>query len=381
MHDHCRLCAAPALQRWLTLPRMPRNVSRLLREDELGQDSPVALTIYQCDECGLVQLCDFLADDYYDDYVMTVSHSPQMQHYQQTQADYFVRAFNLAGQTVLDVGCGDGYYLHCLSQSGAIPVGIEPSAAFRALAHSRGFTIHAGSIGRQSDIPGAPYAAFVIRQVLEHIRDVNDFLQGIRRALAPGAVGLIEVPSLEQALEYTRFYDFFPDHVNYFSQRVLRVALERNGFAVQEMRRGMHGEYHEAYVILEPPAAGTALQQVVDSLSASLRAFVASHTERGQCVAVWGAGAKGLVTLATAQVDSIAVVIDSDPHKQGRYTPISHVKIMPPDYLRQHPVDAVIITAMTYRDEIIAQLQELGFTGAIAVLGPTLEIVNEDSSE
>jgi hypothetical protein len=64
--------------------------------------------------------------------------------------------------------------------------------------------------------------------VLEYILDVIGFLLAIRESLKPGATGLVQVPSLEQ--EGARFYDFFPDHLNYFSARTLRLALERTSY-------------------------------------------------------------------------------------------------------------------------------------------------------
>ncbi|WP_163540404.1 methyltransferase domain-containing protein, partial [Klebsiella pneumoniae] len=77
--------------------------------------------------------------------------------------------------------------------------------------------VEAGYVTADRRLADGPFDGFVTRQVLEHVPDINDFLIGIRRNLKPGAYGLIEVPSLEKALEDRRFYDFFPDHLNYFS--------------------------------------------------------------------------------------------------------------------------------------------------------------------
>ncbi|WP_204308421.1 hypothetical protein, partial [Escherichia coli] len=61
--------------------------------------------------CRFVQLSDTLDDDYYDDYLMTTSHSNQMQSYQRDQAQDFVIRFDLKGKHVREMGCGDGNYL------------------------------------------------------------------------------------------------------------------------------------------------------------------------------------------------------------------------------------------------------------------------------
>jgi len=224
-------------------------------------------------------------------------------------------------------------------------------------------------------MPDAPYDAFVTRQVLEHVPDPNDFLQGIRQSLGSDGVGLVEVPSLEQGLENLRFYDFFADHLNYYSTHVLRYALERNGFEVLEVVRGMEGEYNVALVRKIPEDNFANLQDTVALITRELHDFVTSCRTQGKRIAVWGAGGKGITVMAVTRLQGIAYAVDSDPHKQGRLMPVSHLPIFAPEKLLSEPVDAVILTALAHREEILKELREtLRFRGVIAVLGPRLQI-------
>jgi hypothetical protein len=91
---------------------------------------------------------------------------------------------------------------------------------------------------------------------------------------------------------------------------------------------------------------------------------------RRRTVAVWGAGAKGLATLALVGGDELSYVVDSDPHKQGGLTPVSHLPVVPPARLREQPVDVAVLSALAYRHEIVAKLRsELGFGGRIVEIG------------
>lgn len=376
----CRLCARDELRPFLVLPHSAGNVSRVLSQEEIGKVPAVTVRVYECGRCGLVQLVESLGSAFYDDYLMTTSHSPQMQHYQETQVAEFVGRYGLRGNRVIEAGCGDGAYLARLAAAGVDAVGIEPSARFRQLALQRGFRVLAGYVTAQTPIPEGPYAAFVTRQVLEHVPDPHDFLRGIRESLVPGAPGLVEVPSLDQALEHRRFYDFFPDHLTYFSDRTLRLLLEINGFVVDEVVRGMGGEYLVATVRLDAPAGQSNLQENTDRLVAELREFLTKERLAGRRVAVWGAGGKGIAALAVAQAEGILYVVDPDAHKQGRFTPVTHLPIVPPDRLATEPVDTVLVTALAYRNEILEQLLgPLGFAGNVVVLGPRLEFVRERS--
>jgi SAM-dependent methyltransferase len=348
----------------------------LLRHNELQSDIPIDLYVYECPECGFVQLAQMLDPSFYDDYLMTSSHSAQMKTFQQAQASEFVRRFGLSGKRVIEVGCGDGNYLDYLRQAGANVAGIEASSRFQELSRKRGFTVFSGYVSRESAIPEAPWDGFVTRQVLEHVPDPNGFLQGIRASLASSAAGLVEAPSLEQSLDNGRFYDFFADHVNYFSARTLRYALERNGFEVIDVSREMGGEYNVVLVRIAQGSELTGLQRIVDTLTEEIRDFIESYRRIGKRVAIWGAGGKGVTALAVANVRGVAYVIDSDPYKQGLFTPVSHFPVVAPNMLVKDPVEAVVITALAYRDEIITQLRkEIGFTGQIAIIGHHLEIV------
>ncbi len=368
--QRCRLCGENALRVRLQLNGAPRNISRLLRQDELDGDSFVDLDVCECAECGLVQLPSTTESLDYDDYLMTVSHSPQMQAYQRRLARDFVERFNLMAKRVVDVGCGDGNFMQCLREAGALVSGVEPSAQSRRLASERGFTVWSGYVLRDAPIPDGPYDAFVTRQVLEHAPDPIGFLREIRRSLFPDGVGLIEVPSLEKSVGDGRFFDFFADHLNYFSEHTLHLALQRSGFEVTDCRREMNGEYNVALVRASARLDVTSLQAAVDSTRRDMIAAIVPLAAQGKRVAVWGSGGKGIAALAAIPLPDVAYVIDSDPHKQGLFTPVSHLPVVAPHKLLEDRVDVVLVTALAYRDEIVAQLRdELGFKGRVMILG------------
>lgn len=373
----CRLCHAADLSTALVLTNAPRNVQRLFRRDELARDQAVELRVLRCERCGLVQIEPLLDGDYYDDYMMLATHSPQVQDYQARQSRAFVDRFGLQGRSVKEVGCGDGSYLNHLRAAGCVPAGIEPSDRSREIALQRGHAVEAGYVTADRVLAGAPYDGFVTRQVLEHVPDINGFLTGIRRNLMPGAAGLVEVPSLDKALADRRYYDFFPDHVNYFSARTLRLALEMNGFEVLDVVHDMFDEYVVAHVRNAGHPDLGEIAGTASSLAQELRSFIGAHRARGEKVAVWGAGGKGLVSLATAGIMEIDLLVDSDPNKLGLLTPVTHLQVQAPEALREAGCAAIIVTAMAYKAEITRTLtDELGFRGRIVYLGHHLELLD-----
>jgi hypothetical protein len=54
----------------------------------------------------------------------------------------------------------------------------------------------------------------------------------------------------------------------------------------------------------------------------------------------------------TGIAGNIRYVVDSAPFKQGKFTPATHLPIVAPERLRSDPVEAIIIIAGAYSDEV-----------------------------
>jgi SAM-dependent methyltransferase len=372
----CRLCRQPTSRPALTLVGMPRWNHRLLQEHELERDAPIDLVVHRCESCGFVSLAGLLEDDYYAEYVNAPSMSPKMQAFLQEQAQDFVDRFELRGLAILEVGCGDGGFLAKLRDAGAACVGIEPSRAQREMALSQGLRVHGGLLDTDRLLEGAPFDAFATRQVFEHVDDMHGFLAAVRAHLKPSGVGLVEVPNLDILLAQDRFFDFIPEHLNYFSPRTLRLVLELAGFEVLSVDPVQDGEALRALVRRVAPPTLDGPGARVEQLRAEIAAFVGRRRALGERVAVWGAGGKGLSMLAATALREVDLLVDGDPHKHGRYTPVSHLCVLPPEALREHGIGAVVIMAPAYRDEILRQLRtRYGFEGAVGIVGPTFELI------
>ncbi len=79
----------------------------------------------------------------------------------------------------------------------------------------------------------------------------------------------------------------------------------------------------------------------------------------GKTLAVWGASHQGFTLAATTSLGEKAqYIIDSAPFKQGLFAPASHLPIVAPAYYQEQPVDAVLIVAPGYTDEIAGNIRE-----------------------
>jgi SAM-dependent methyltransferase len=148
-----------------------------------------------------------------------------------------------AGQRVLDVGCGEGFFAQALLEHGAEPVAVDVAAEplrrlrarFPAVADARQAPPE-GPLPLADDEVDAVWAG----EVLEHVVDVGAWLAEVRRVLRPGGRLLLTTPDhprrllLRLALSPRAFDEHFSpyaDHLRFFSRRTLRGVLEDAGFA------------------------------------------------------------------------------------------------------------------------------------------------------
>jgi SAM-dependent methyltransferase len=89
------------------------------------------------------------------------------------------------GQSILDLGCGDGQLTERLASTGAIVTGVDVSPEMLAAARSRGIDAHEGSA---ESLPFADrsFDAVFSNAVLHWVRDQDAMMAEVRRVLKPG---------------------------------------------------------------------------------------------------------------------------------------------------------------------------------------------------
>lgn len=140
--------------------------------------------------------------------------------------------------TTLDIGCGGGGFSYHLAQLGFKPNVLNDlsPAGGRAVKYLPDAEFHQCAF-EELDHPG-PFSVIVMSQVLEHTLDPADWLERSRRLLSPGGVLAIAVPNFAGVYHLLGARDPFiipPRHLNYFTPRSLRLAMEQAGLEVMTM--------------------------------------------------------------------------------------------------------------------------------------------------
>jgi SAM-dependent methyltransferase len=291
-----------------------------------------------------------------------------MRAFRRAQFGQFVSRFSLNGRKAIEIGCGRGEYLALLREAGVDAYGLEHLADSVAACAAAGLQVTQGFIaGAGQVLEGGPFGAFMILNFLEHLPDPNETLRGIRHNVADGGVGIIEVPNFDMILREHQFAEFMSDHLLYFTAVTLTTTLEANGFEVIECSEQFHGYILSAIVRKRAPLDLATFDAWQSELRDQLHRYLRRFGQRR--VAVWGAGHQALALIALLDLGgTLRYVVDSAPFKQGRFTPATHVPIVAPETLDADPVDAVIVMAAGYSDEVARMLRARRFKGDVMIL-------------
>jgi SAM-dependent methyltransferase len=135
---------------------------------------------------------------------------------------HFLDAMNLAGRSVIDVGCGDGWAALAMQERGADVTALD----ILPESHRKLAEIHAADIVYTRTFSGQYNLAWC-HHTLEHIRDPIAFLQNVR---AVASQLWCIVPRMDGD-------GFAKDHINRYNMPVLVEHLRRAGWDIE------HGSY------------------------------------------------------------------------------------------------------------------------------------------
>jgi SAM-dependent methyltransferase len=387
VHTTCPLCGAERGLAFFEAERVPVHCNVLAESRAAALAAPRAeIRLVCCAECGLVYNDRFDPERmlYVEGYETSLHHSDVFREYAEELARDLVRRHGLRDRDVIEIGCGAGDFLRLLcALGGNRGLGFDPSYAGPERPDSE---VDVRILARPYDETSSELPADLVccRHVLEHVRRPLDLLAGVRRTLGARRDSLVffEVPDALYTLRHGGIWDVIYEHCSYFTPRSLREAFVRAGFEPLETRSVYGGQFLALEARVASDAAPAAPEERDDTLALA-RAFhacwrhkvdewrerVGELRARGATAAVWGAGSKGVTFLNTLGLDaeSVPLVVDLHPGKQGRFVPGTAQRIVAPEELGRRPPDVVVVVNPLYREEIARRLATIGIAPEIAV--------------
>jgi SAM-dependent methyltransferase len=288
---------------------------------------------------------------------------------------------------VVEVASNDGYLLQYFVAQGVPVLGIEPAANVAKVAQEKGIPSLVKFFGRKTAeelVVGGNRADLLVgNNVLAHVPDLNDFVDGLKVLLAPGGTITMEFAHLLRLMEGNQFDTIYHEHFSYLSFIVTERVFAAHGLTIFDAEElGTHGGSLRIYARHAEETDRPVLQSVeklrrkemdagydqietylgfgdrVAETKRKLLDFLIAARRKGKHIAGYGAPGKGntLLNYCGIRTDFVDYTVDRNPYKQGQFLPGTHIPIFPPERLAQTRPDYILILPWNLKDEIMAQL-------------------------
>jgi SAM-dependent methyltransferase len=384
----CIVCREGRIEEFLDLGETALANEFIAAEDLEGHDPSYDLRVGFCHGCGHVQLTTPVPPDrMFRTYLYQSSASSTLTEHLRDLAQTLVARYGLgATDLVVDIGCNDGTLLRAFRDEGVRTLGVDPAENLAALDQS-GLDRYVGFFGLDTVdeiVARWGHASLATAtNTFPHIPQLDGFVQAMGRLLAPGGTFVVEAHYLLDFIEQGAFDTIYHEHISYWALGPMITLFDRFGMDVVHVERLPihHGQLRAAIrrrgegeidpsvpALLERERAagldrfetyeqfGAQVRQARDDLQAAL----ARLRKDGKRIAAYGAPAKGntLLSYLGLDRDTVEYIADRSPLKQGRFTPGTHIPVVPAEQLLADQPDYAILLAWNFEDEVLAQQAE-----------------------
>jgi ubiquinone/menaquinone biosynthesis C-methylase UbiE len=378
----CQACGARDLVVFYEVHGIPVHSCMLLESREAALAFPTGdLRLAFCPECGFIGnlAYDERLQHYAPGYEEQQSFSPRFNEFSTNLARRLIDRHGIHGKQVVEIGCGKGDFLVQVCELGSNSgVGIDPSyvPGRQDSATGRVRFVQDFYSERYADVRGD---LVMCRHTLEHIGDVREFVQRVRRTVGDrnGTIVFFEVPDVQRVLREQAFWDIYYEHCSYFSLGSLARLFRTCGFDILDLAK----EYDDQYLVLDArPSPGTTsarldaendLEQLAEDVQCFQRNFreradywrnkLLSDRQAGRKTAIWGSGSKCVAFLSTLGArDFVDQIVDINPYRHNKFLAGSGKQIQSPESLRKYRPDVVIAMNPIYKEEIRNDLERMG---------------------
>lgn len=392
--QNCRTCYSNELTEVLNLGLHPLANSLLNDEEEPEVTAP--LVLIRCKKCTTMQLSINVNPELmFQEYLWVTGTTETARKHCDELAKKIIENFEEKHPRVLEIGSNDGTLLQALADNGAQEVfGVDPARNLQPrhlkgnIKVVEGFFSHELGIKLSGEISGIDIV--VARNVLSHVPDLNNVMQGINELIGDHGMVVIEFHEASKILTELHYESIYHEHTFYHSIKSIQAALSQIGFTIFDVSKSpISGGSHVIYASRSKKTPTQDLQmelQAEENLGvyqeSSWLDFAARASENiaelrelfnSESSSRWiafGASARSSTLLNAIGENSKCLnqIADNNPLKQGKFSPGIRLQICNPLETIDSTVEKVFICAFNFEDEIIEFLsKELKWSGEIVL--------------
>jgi 2-polyprenyl-3-methyl-5-hydroxy-6-metoxy-1,4-benzoquinol methylase len=308
-----------------------------------------------CNQCGFVFLAPRKSQRWYSKFYKnqnrTIGDRDKKEHTKKQKAEYdFITKHVNHKLNVFDIGAFDGGLLSHFKKNGWVVSGNELSSVSCDFAKVN----HDIDLINDTEITDEQYL-ITCSNVLEHIYDINEFMNEVTTKLIKNGYLYIEVPNLEYCAKWNNISEFFIfQHLNYFTPRTLKCLLQKHGLTI--VSETTAGPWIRAL-------ATNNYDDGIEDYLVNREQLLAKLGEIKGDIAIYGAGQHTSQILRYLQCNVVAI-LDSNDDLAGKSMygiPILHVS-------QVNQFNSMIVSSYDFQENMVKTLKQLKFQGNIITL-------------
>ena len=405
----CRFCNSGLEHIFLDLGKIPSSNSFLKKED-LGKEKTYPLCVYICEKCLLVQIPEIRTpDELFSNYAYFSSFSDTWLNHAKEYVKMMIKRFHLNKTShIVEIASNDGYLLKNFVELDIPVLGIEPASNVARDAIKKGIpTLEKFfNIDTAEKLKKKNQEADVLlgNNVLAHVPDMNNFVEGMKILLKPNGIITMEFPHILQLLTQNQFDTIYHEHFSYFSFFIIQKIFFSHRLTIFDVEEiSTHGGSLRIFVKhsenkthkindsvekllkkekefkLYDYSTYLGFSKKAENIKKKLNSFLEKAHVEGRSVICYGAPAKGNTLLNYCGISSehIEYTVDLSPHKQGLFLPGTHLLIKSPSIIKETKPDYIIILPWNIKDEIMGQLNYIReWKGKFVIPIPEMKIIS-----
>jgi len=368
----CGLCKSESAE-FLNLGSQPL-ANKYPKEDDFDKEDFFPLVTYFCPRCKNVQLGTIVSRErmFEDYYYLSSVNAGLVRHFDALAKKLADKKF------IVDIGSNDGILLKPLKALGVRAVGVEPSINVSKIANDAGLdtitsffdTETAEKIKKKY----GPADAVIMSSVFTHLENPHQCVEDIKALMEESGDFIVEVEYIGHILDTTQFERFYLDRIFYYSLTSLKNLFEMHGMYIADVEKvEMHGTSLRVTARkgsgAASPSVGALLKEEeetltlprlmefktqVDSYLGAFRDKLLEYQSQSLRVGGYGAPARVATICNYGKIgpELIPFIVDDSPLKQNRFSPGTHIPIVPKTHLETAKPEVLVVFAFEYLDDI-----------------------------
>ncbi len=388
MRLSCRACNNQLSQEIIDLGHQPPSNSYLTKDDLNKKEITYPMRVFVCTKCWLVQLPAHTEarELFNDNYAYFSSTSQSWCDHAKKYVYETQKKLNLNEKSlVIEIASNDGYLLQYFKKINIDCIGIEPTKKVAEASRKKGIKTIESFFGSafadkllKDDLSNSRKADLIIaNNVIAHVPDLNDFIDGISKVLKYEGILSIEFPHLLNLVKLNQFDTIYHEHYSYFSLFTIEKIFKKHGlyiFDVETLRT--HGGSlriwlskkiyienckkklriieNETKFGLQGLEAFKNFQNRALEVKYNLLNYLIEAKNQNKEILGFGAAAKGntLLNFSGIKKELLDAVCDNSPGKHGKFLPGSHIPIINFDSFSKRNPDEVLVLPWNLIKEI-----------------------------